>query len=178
MQKMQQLAAQQQAINQAMQQMGMGQGGGSMSPEQQAEAKRLSNQQGNAKKTLDELNKEQKQFVGGDRKQNELDRIAQEMQEVMNDIKNGNITPETKRKQDKILSRLLDATKSANEKDFDKKREATTGQDIFRKSPNEFDMSTQQGKSAMLKEFLRSIQNGYNKDYEILIKQYFDQIQR
>ncbi len=177
MQKLQQLAAQQQAINQAMQQMGMGQGGGSMTREQQAKADRLSNQQGNAKKTLEDLENEQKQFSGGKRKPlGDLDKIAQEMQEVINDIKSGNISPETQKKQNRILSRLLDANKSATEKDFEKKRKSNSGQDVFRISPDEFDMSTQEGKSAMMKEFLRSIQSGYNKDYEILIKQYFEQI--
>lgn len=176
--QLQQLAAQQQAINQAMQQMGQGQGSGNMSPEQQALAKRLSKEQGNAKQSLEELKEKQKQFQGGDRKKSELERIAQEMQEVMNEIKSGKVSPETYKKQDRILSRLLDASRSVNEKDYDKKREATTGQDFLRKSPNDFDMSTQQGKSNNIKEFMRSIQNGYTKDYEIIIKQYFEQIQR
>lgn len=182
MQKLQDLAAQQQAINQAMQQMGNsgGQGGqGTLSPEQQANMEKLSRQQGNAKKSLEELNKEQNQFTGGQKKPlGSLEKIAQEMQEVVNEMKQGNITPETRKKQDKILSRLLDASRSMTERDFDKKREARSGIDMFGKSPKEIDMSTQEGKAAGMKEFLRSIQQGYNKDYELLIKQYFEGIQK
>jgi len=175
MQKLQDMAAQQQAINQAMQGM---ENSGSMSPEQQAQAERLSQQQGNAKKTMDELAKEQKEFSGGKRKPlGNLEKIAQEMEEVVRDIKSGQITPETRKKQERILSRLLDATKSITERDFEKKREARSGEDIFRQSPNALDMSTQEGKSRGLQEFLRSIQKGYTKDYELLIKQYFEGIQ-
>ncbi len=181
MQKLQDLAAQQQAINQAMQQMGSsgGQGQGTLSPEQQANMEKLSRQQGNAKKSLEELNKEQNQFTGGQKKPlGSLEKIAQEMQEVVNEIKQGNVTPETRKKQDRILSRLLDASRSMTERDFDKKREAKSGIDLFNKSPKEIDMNTQEGKAAGMKEFLRSIQQGYNKDYELLIKQYFDGIQK
>ncbi len=181
MQKLQDLAAQQQAINQAMQQMGGtgGQGQGSLSPEQQANMEKLSNQQGSAKKSLEELNKEQKQFSGGKKKGlGDLEKVAQEMQEVVNEMKQGSVSPETRKKQEKILSRLLDASRSMTERDFDKKREAHSGEDVSRRSPNQFDMSTQEGKAAGLKEFLRSIQQGYNKDYELLIKQYFEGIQK
>lgn len=178
MQKLQEMAAQQQAINQSMQQMGENQG--SMNPEQQAKMQKLANQQGNAQKSMEELAKEQKQNYSADGKKKglgDLEKIAQEMQEVVQDMKNGRITPETRKKQERILSRLLDASRSMTERDFEKNRESRSGQDMFRQSPKNIDMNTQEGKSAGLREFLRSIQQGYTKDYEILIKQYFDNMQ-
>ncbi len=177
MQKLQEMAAQQQSINQSMQSMGENQG--SMSPEQQAKMQKLSNQQGSAQKSMEELAKEQKQNSAGGKKKalGDLEKIAQEMNEVVQDMKSGRITPETRKKQERILSRLLDATRSMTERDFEKNRESRSAQDMFRQSPKDIDMNTQEGKSAGLREFLRSIQNGYTKDYEILIKQYFDNMQ-
>jgi hypothetical protein len=180
MQKLQQMAAQQQAINQAMQQ-AMGEGGsqGSMSREQQAKMQKLSGQQAGNQKSLEELNKEQKQLAGGKRKpMGDLEKIAKEMEEVANDMRNGQVTPETQKKQERILSRLLDATRSMTERDFEKQRQSNSGKDMFKNAPKNLDMSTQEGRSAALRDFLQSIKQGYNKDYETLIKQYFESIQK
>lgn len=178
MQKLQELAAQQQAINNAMDKMG-GNGSNSLSPQQQAEMKRLSDKQGGAAKTLDQLSKEQKDFSGGKKQPlGDLNKIAEDMKEVVKDMQNGNITPETRQKQDKILSRLLDATRSITERDFDNQRTSHSGKDVIRRSPSDFDMFTKQGKSDVLQEFLRSVNQGYNKDYELLIKQYFESLNK
>lgn len=175
-QQLQKIAAQQQAINQAMQQMSGTGGSGSLTPQQQAQMQKLSNQQGSARKTLEELSKEQKQYGGKKKALGSLEKIAQEMQEVATDMRQGNITPETRKKQDRILSRLLDATRSMTERDFEKERKARSGNDVTRRSPNDFDMSTQEGKQAAMKEFLQSVKQGYTKDYELIIKQYFESL--
>ena len=173
--RMQQLAAQQQAINQAMQQ-AAGQSG-SMSQEQQAQLGRLAAEQGKAKKSLEELAREQKQITGGERALGNLEKIAQEMKESMNDIQNNRITPETYKRQERILSRLLDASKSIHDRDFEKKREAKSADNIFGRSAGDIDLSTQEGKTRAFQELLRSIQQGYTKDYETLIRQYFESLQ-
>jgi hypothetical protein len=179
-QKMQEIAAQQQAINQAMQQMMQGgQGsGGQSSMEKQAEMGRLADKQGGAKKSLDELAKEQKEISGADsEKLNELNRIAKEMQEIMTDMKVNGVTPETMRKQDKILSRLLDATRSVHDRDYEKEREGKSAENLFKKSPGAINFSTQEGKAKILRDMMRANQRGYTKDYENLIRTYFESLQ-
>lgn len=175
-QKLQQLAAQQQMINQAMQQMGENQG--SLSQEQRAQMGRLSNQQGNAQKTLQELAKEQKQFGGNKLGLNDLNKLAKEMEDVARDMKQGRVSSETKQKQEHILSRLLDATKSITERDFDNQRESKTADDIFRNSPKSLDFNSKDGRKQGLQDLLKSFQKGYSKDYEILIKQYFEALEK
>jgi len=177
MQRLQQAAAQQQAINQAMQQQ-MG-GGGKLSMEEQGRMSRLSGEQGKAMKSVQELAREEKQFSDGEKKAlGSLEKIAEDMQQVMTDMESGRITPETMKRQERILSRLLDASRSMHERDFEKKRESKTGIDVFQDSPADIDMSTQEGREKAWRDFLRSIEQGYTKDYEDLIRSYFEQLQR
>lgn len=176
-QQIQKLAAQQQMINQALQQMASGQQG-SLSQEQRAKMGRISKQQGSAQKSLNELAKEQKEYGGQDRKTlGDLQQISKDMQETISDLQNGNITPETLKRQEKILSRLLDATKSIHDRDFDKTREAKTGRNYNQTGPASLDLSTQQGRQEAMQQLLQSIQQGYTKDYENLIRLYFDALQ-
>ena len=174
-QRLQQLANQQQSINQAMQQMGER---GKMSPEEQARMGRIAAEQGKAQKTLEELAKEQKQNPQTDRKSlGDLEQIAQEMKEVMTDMKSSNINENTLKRQERILSRLLDATKSIHDRDFEKTRESKTGKEFNRQSPGELDMKSQEGRTKAMQDLLRSIQEGYTKDYEELIRKYFETLQ-
>ncbi len=174
--RLQQAAAMQQLINQSMQQMG-GQGG-RLSPEQQAEIGRLADKQGKAQKSIQELAQEQK-IMGGEKKSlGDLQKLADEMKEVMTDIQSGNITPETMKRQEKILSRLLDATKSIHDRDFEKKRESKSGKDYIVKSPSGLDLNSAEGKTRALRDLMKSIQQGYTKDYEQLIRTYFDSMQK
>lgn len=181
MQRLQSAAMQQQMINQGMQQM-MGQGGqgqnGQYSQEQQAEFGRLSAQQGKAQKAMEELAKEQKESGGKKKTLGDLDRLAKEMQEVVSDMKSGQITPETLKRQDRILSRLLDATRSSRERDYEKERESNAGNNMRGRSPKDLDLNTQEGKNRAMQELLKSVQEGYTKDYESLIRRYFETLQK
>ncbi len=176
MERLQQLAAQQQMINQSLQKLS-GQGG-SMSEQQRNELGRIAGDQGKAQKTLEELANEQKQFSGEKLALGDLDRIAKEMKEVMTDLQSGNITPETLKRQERILSRLLDATKSINERDFEKKRESRTGIDVIRKSPDALKLMTDEERKRTLQDILRNLREGYSTDYENIIKKYFESLQQ
>ncbi len=176
-QRLQQLANEQQGINQALQQMGEG---GKLTMEQQAELGRIAQQQGNAQKSLEELAKEQKEYAGkeDDKKTlGSLKKIADEMKEAVTDMQNKNIDENTLKRQDRILSRLLDATKSIHERDFENVRESETS-DIKEKPASELDMRNMQLRSRTMQDLLRSIREGYTKDYEALIRQYFDSLQK
>jgi hypothetical protein len=175
MQQLQQMAGQQQQINQNMPQPGAD---GSLSPQQQQQLARLAAQQGKAQQAMQELAKQQQDPSGKRQGLGDLQKIADEMQEVVSAMQNGMITPETKRMQEKILSRLLDATRSINERDYEMKREARSGQDMLGKSPPPLDLSSPESRKRAMDDVLRSLGKGYTKDYEILIRQYFDRLQK
>ncbi|MCS6807324.1 MAG: DUF4175 family protein [Bacteroidota bacterium] len=179
MERLQQAASQQQAVNQALQQMmQMQQEGQSRQRLGQPSAEdvgRVAAQQEAIRKSLEELAKEQK---GGKRALGDLQKIAQEMQEIVSDMRSGQISEETLRRQERILSRLLDAARSTREQDIEQQREAKTGQNTARQSPAAIDLRTQEGRTRALQELLRSAQQGYTKDYESLIQRYFEALQK
>jgi O6-methylguanine-DNA--protein-cysteine methyltransferase len=158
-----------------MQQMGMGQG--SMSSEQQAELGRLASQQGKVQKSLEELSKEQKEAGGSKKALGNLEKMAEEMKEILTDMQSGRVTDETRRRQDRILSRLLDASRSMNERDYEKTRESRSGENTRRSSPAELNLERLRN-SGSVRDLLRSMQQGYTKDYEQIIRQYFEQLQQ
>lgn len=196
-QRLQQMAAQQQMINMAMQQQqkGSGQQGGGQQGEQQGEgegkegqggernggkdgvARRLTQQQQEVKKSLDELNKEARE-MGGTRKNQvgDLERAAREVEEVLRDMQSGQISEQTLRRQEQILSRMLDAMKSQRERDFEQKRESQPGKDVVRTSPAELTFDNEDDPQQNGRDELRDGRQGYSRDYEYLIRKYFEQV--
>ena len=67
-----------------------------------------------------------------------------------------NINENTLKRQERILSRLLDATKSIHDRDYEKTRESKTGKEFNRQSPGEIDLKSQEGnlKIMLLTKFL------------------------
>jgi hypothetical protein len=196
-QRLQQLAAQQQMINMAMGQQegqgqqgqqgkngkegknGEGQGGDQEGNNRQDQMGKLANQQGQVKKSLDDLNKEMRE-QGGTRKNmvGDLDRAARELEEVLSDMRSGQVTPQTLERQERILSRLLDAVKSQRERDFEKERESKPGVDVVREGPGELNLKSEEAQNRLQRDLLRSREQGYTKDYEYMIRRYFEALQR
>lgn len=178
-QKLQQLAAQQQALNQMMQQMMSGSSGNQlgMSQEQQSQYQRIMKNQQDAQKTMQQLQNEAKQYGNtpeGKRLQNELSSLQKEMQETLNDINQNGVRPDNVRKQEKILAKLLDLYNSQNEKDMEKRREGRQAKNFNLQSPDEIDMSSQEGRQAIMEQMLRQSTKLYSPDYQEMIKMYFN----
>ena len=171
MQQLNQMAGEQESLNGQTQKMG---NQGQMSMQQQAEMQRLSGQQQAVKNSLDKLKEQQEQLTGGKKNTlGDLNKIAEEMQEVINDMRSNHISPETIQRQERILSRLLDAQRSTHERDFDKKREGKAGESASKESPPELPNAP---KVHTLEELLRLQEAGYSKDYERLIRKYFESL--
>ena len=100
------------------------------------------------------------------------------MQEVQTDLEQGNVNPNTINKQQHILSRLLDSQRSMRERDYEKRRKAETGKNIRQVSPADIDLTTQEGKNKLRQELLKVLEGKFSKDYEELIKKYFEQLEK
>ncbi len=72
---------------------------------------------------------------------------------------------------------MLDAQRSLNERDFEKNRKSDTGQNVTRTSPPDLILSTEEGKNKLKAELLKAINEGYKKDYEDLIRKYFEALE-
>ncbi|HSQ74910.1 MAG TPA: DUF4175 family protein [Bacteroidota bacterium] len=169
MQRLQQLGGQQQGIND---------GTRGLTPEQGAALARLAGEQGMVRKSLEELAREASRTGELSKILGDLQRVANDMREVQTDMAQGNVNPETLQKQDRILSRLLDAQRSMRERDFEKRRKAESGTAATRQSPPPIDLTTVEGRNRLQRDLLRALEEGYARDYEELIKKYFEALQQ
>ena len=177
MQQLQKMSGQQMNLNnmtQMLQRMQQGQ----LSQQQQAEMQRLAQQQQLIQKSLEQLNKEAKQSGESKKIPADLENIMNQMQEVVTDMNTEKLNDELIQKQEKILSKLLDAQRSINERDFEKERKSESGVNVTRLGPNELNLSNQKGKEKLKDELNRIVQEGYKKDYEELIRKYYEALLR
>lgn len=151
----------------------MGQGGndGSMSMEQQQQLGRMLGQQRALKEALDGM---QSQLQGQENMKGRLGDMAGEMEEVIRDMERNNVNRQTIERQQKIFQRLLDASKSMHEKDYSEKRKSETGKDYQRRSPNQLPSGLTDRKNKLRQDYLKEKQQGFARDYEELIKKYFE----
>ena len=102
-----------------------------------------------------------------------LGKITEDMEEVLKDLEALKIDRHTIDRQERILTRMLDAQKSVREREYSKERKAEIGKEYTRKSPGE-DMDTEDKRAKKLQiDLLRALNEGYNPDYEKLIEEYF-----
>ncbi len=170
MQQFKQLSQQQMSLNQQTMQM-MQQG---MQDMQQMQ--RLAAQQELIKKSLDELNKEAKETGQSKKLAASTEKILNDMNEIISNMRTQkDIDENIVKKQDKILSRLLDAQRSINDRDFEKEREANSGKNK-NQNPKEDNGKNDDDSDLLYYELNKAEKEGYTKDYEELIKKYYEEL--
>lgn len=177
MQQLQQMSGQQMQLNnltQMLRQMRKG----NLSPQQQAELQRLSQQQEVIRKSLEQLNQEAKEHGRSKSLSANLENILNQMVEVIKDMDTEKLDDDLIQKQERILSRLLDAQRSINERDFEKTRESNTGQNIVRESPADLDFLSGEGSDKLKDELNKAVREGFTRDYENLIRKYYEALQK
>ena len=107
-----------------------------------------------------------------------LNEVLSKMQEVVTDMQTEKLDDQLVQKQERILSKLLDAQRSVNERDFEKRRESNSGKNFVRQSPGELNLSSQKEKDKIRDELNRAINEGYTRDYEQLIRKYYEALQK
>ena len=173
MQQLQQMAQQQMGLNQMTQMMQKGQ----LTMQQQAQLQRLAQEQAAIQKSLTELNKEAREAGESKKLSSNLEKVLEEMKEVVSGLNTRKIDDDLIRKQEKILSKLLDAQRSINERDFEKNRESFSGENFNLESPGELILRDEQAKEVLREELLKSLKEGYSKDYQELIRRYFESLE-
>jgi myosin heavy subunit len=136
--------------------------------QRQAEMERLGGQQRSLQevaKQIQESMKKERQGMG------KLDRAIEDMEAVSEALKNGQLNDDLVNKEQRILSRLLDAERSVNTRDYEKKRESHTAQDVFSKSLGR--RSDEAGAQSLRDEIQRAMQLKAPGEFEDLIRLYF-----
>jgi hypothetical protein len=137
--------------------------------EQQAQIDRLAGQQ----RSLQEIAKEiQKSLEDNpDQALGRLDRTIDDMEAVVESLEQGSLDDDLVNKEQRILSRLLDAQRSIHTRDYEKKRESVTAEDVFSKS---LGAGSREAMSETLREEIRrAMQLKAPGEFEDLIKLYF-----
>ncbi|MBN2031042.1 hypothetical protein JW824_12460 [bacterium] len=146
---------------------------GQLSLEEQAAMARLAAEQSAVKKAMEDLLRE-----FGDRSEitGRLDQMVEDMESVIEDLEQQRADQETIERQERILSRLLDAQRSVRKRDYSRERESLTGEDVIRQSPEALSLEQQTGRERILRDILRLGDEGYTKDYQDLIRQYYERL--
>ncbi|MBD3410295.1 MAG: hypothetical protein GF419_08835 [Ignavibacteriales bacterium] len=176
MQQLGQLSGQQTRLNNLTQQLQQAMEQGGLSPETRAQMQRLAQEQETIRKSLEQLNREAKVSGESSRIPADLDQALREMEEVVSDLETSQLDDELAQKQERILSRLLDAQKSAHNRDFEKKRRAETGERIGGESPGALDLNAQDAGDVVRDEFRNASRQGFARDYESLLRRYYESL--
>jgi hypothetical protein len=121
-------------------------------------------------KLAQELNKD------GSGAGNSINKLAEEMEKNEKDIVNKNITPETLRRQQDIMTRLLEHEKAERERELDQKRTSNEGRDQPPPDPARY--FQQQRQRAREAELLRTVPPGLKPYYRDRVNAYFGTFDR
>jgi hypothetical protein len=103
-----------------------------------------------------------------------LDQITEDMQKVMDDMENRNVDRETIRRQQRILSRMLDAQRSVRRRDMDNQRISRVGIDQpNRPSPGAVPEELLNAEDRLRSEVLQGKADPIPPAYRRLVEEYF-----
>ena len=164
MEQLMQMAGQQQGLNQqTMMQLGMG---------NPSMMQQLARQQMQLREALSKI----EQGMGSDsRMLGDLGKIGEEMEAVAKELRSKRPAPNVNERQERILSRLLDAQRSATQRDFSKQRKSETGKvnplwigrDVLPEDLGE-------ARNQLYEELIFSLKQAYSREEQALIREYFN----
>jgi len=139
--------------------------GGTMSEE----FARMAQQQQMIREALQKINQEDNKDGKGS--MGNLNQVVKEMKQTETDLLNKRIEDETIRRQQRLVTKLLDADKATREQDEDKKRESKAGKDL----PPSYQQQLQEFKKKQVseQELLQKLPPSLNYYYKNKITDYF-----
>lgn len=135
---------------------------------------KLKLQQENIKKSLEELNQEllKEQKLTGEKLFGDLNEVARDMEKVIEELDKYNIDDKLIERQNRILSRMLDAQLSQREKDFEPKRESRPGENVVRQTPSEIVIKGPPSVDVLQIDLLKQNLLLFTDEYQNLVSKY------
>lgn len=167
MEQLSQMAGQQQGLNQqTMMQMGMG------SPSMMQQ---LARQQMQLREALSQI----ENGMGSDsRMLGDLGKIGEEMEAVAKELRKQRPSQKIHEQQERILSRLLDAQRSATKKDFSKKRKSESGSNNPKwLGSGVLPEDKGEARNLLYEELIFSLKQAYSREEQALIREYFNRLE-
>lgn len=171
--QLQQMAQDQQQLNAQIQQMLNDSAGDRLTSDMQERLRQIAAQQEAIRRQLRQLSRDP---GARDNLMNDLNRIADQMQQTIEELQDRGASRQTVERQQQILTRLLEAEKSLQEREQDERRRGQTGRDMPRESPPELQRSEETER--LRRDLLRALESDYAPDYKNLIRRYFELLQR
>jgi hypothetical protein len=171
--QLQQMAGDQQQLNEQIQQMLNEMQGARLSPDAQQRLEQMARQQEALRRQLEEMGQDAPSAA--DQLLGDLEQIARQMEESIEEMQQRSVDSRTVRRQQEILTRLLNAQRSIRERGKERRREGRTGEDVARESPSE--LTPDERADQLRRELLDALESGYSADYEELIRRYFEVLQ-
>lgn len=166
------LSQQQEGVNQGTQGLMPIPGEGQLSLQQRAEMARLAAEQGAIGKGMRDV---QRSLEGGGESglQGRVNEIAKDMEKVAEDLKTRKVDRQTIERQQKILTRLLDAQRSVRERDMTERRKSETAKPYEPRPPKPLPGDLGDRQKKVREALLKALKEGYPPEYEELIRAYF-----
>ena len=172
LEQLQKMSGQQQGLNNQGMQLSLGQMAASA---QQKMMQQMLKGQKQIKKSLDQLMEEIKQ--SGEDGLGDLSGLGKDMEEVIKDLQRKRFTRKTQNRQQRILSRMLDSQKSMTQRGQKEERKSEVADfNMVFEGPSGLPGDLGQRRSLALDALNRSLNSGYPKEYQNMIKKYFNTI--
>lgn len=173
--QLQNMSGDQQQLNQQLQEMINDMQGERLSQEQTERLDQLARQQNEIRRQLQELQRSGA-LRDGDRTLSELQRMLEDMEDSINDMRGGVTDPMMIERQQNILSRMLSAEESLEQRGEDEEREGRDVTGYDRTLPP--DMTLEELEQEIRSRLQDPNYTRFSEEYERLIERYFEQLRR
>ena len=102
--------------------------------------------------------------------------IQDEMRGVLADLQRRRLTQRTRRNQERIYQRMLDASRSIHSRGFDEKRRSITADDQPYAGPTALPANRGQSPDLWREALRQALAGPYPEEYRALLRRYYDQI--
>lgn len=151
---------------------------GGLSPEQMSQLGRLLSMQSQLRSQLEQLMQEMNLGKYGQLPgmTGSMEGAAEEMKQIEKDLTEQMVNRQTIERQEQVINRLLDAQRSIRQKEYTEKREREIGKEYPNRPRIILDKNLGETKKQLREELLRALREGYPKEYEFMIKKYFEEL--
>jgi hypothetical protein len=173
--QMQNMSGDQQQLNQQLQNLINDMQGDRLSREQSERLDQIARQQNEIRKQLQEL-QQSGVLEDGDRMLSEMQRMLENMEDSINDMRGGITDPLMMERQQNILSRMLSAEESMQQRGEDEQREGTASDEYDRTLPPE--MTLEELEQEIRARLQDPNYTRFSDEYRRLIELYFEQLRQ
>ncbi len=146
-----------------------------LSVTEQQRLAQLAAQQEMIRQGLEEL---QQNFGEAQELLGDMDRLKEQMKDVEKDLAQKNVDPRVMKRQQEILSKLLDAQRSMRQQEMSPKRESRTATLAERRSPPPIPENLLRSDRSLEEDVLRGADDRYPPQYRKLVEEYFRALSR